>query len=263
MKPVEASARAGRVFLVGAGPGDPGLLTVKAHDLLTAADCVIYDYLVNPEILRIARPKAELLYVGKQGGRRSISQEEINRLLIAKAEEHELVVRLKGGDPFVFGRGGEEALALAEAGISWEVVPGVSSGIAAAAYAGIPVTHRGLSSSVAFLTAHEDPAKAGGGASLGVGADTLVFFMGVSRIAQVAQELCEQGRDPATPVAVIRWGTYEEQEVHVGELRTIAAILAAHDLQPPALIIVGEVVRLREQLNWFASELPAAALQAA
>lgn len=256
--------RPGSVHLVGAGPGDPGLLTVKARDLLAAADCVIYDYLVNPEILRIARPKAELLYVGKQGGRRSISQEEINRLLIAKAGEHDLVVRLKGGDPFVFGRGGEEALALAAAGIAWEVVPGVSSGVAAAAYAGIPITHRGLSSSVAFITAHEDPAKTASGAtSQWGGADTLVFFMGVSRIAQVARDLCDQGRDPGTPVAVIRWGTYEEQEVYVGDLRNIAAILAANDVQPPALIIVGEVVRLRDQLNWFANQFPAAVRQAA
>ncbi|MFN0087678.1 MAG: uroporphyrinogen-III C-methyltransferase [Blastocatellia bacterium] len=256
--------RAGRVYLVGAGPGDPGLLTVKARDLLAEADCVIYDYLVNPEILRIARPKAELLYAGKQGGRRCISQEEINRLLIAKAGEHGLIVRLKGGDPFVFGRGGEEALALAEAGISWEVVPGVSSGIAAAAYAGIPITHRGLSRSVAFITAHEDPAKPASGAPApGNGADTLVIFMGVSRIAEMARELCEQGRDPGTPVAVIRWGTYDEQEVYVGDLRNIAAIIAAEDVQPPALIVVGEVVRLRDRLNWFATHLPACARQAA
>ena len=264
MKPVEA-ARAARVYLVGAGPGDPGLLTVRAHQLLAAADCVIYDYLVNPEILGIARPKAELLYVGKQGGRRCISQEEINHLLVAKAGEHGLVVRLKGGDPFVFGRGGEEALALAEAGIPWEVVPGVSAGVAAAAYAGIPITHRGLSSSVAFVTAHEDPGKPLAGAAMPQwsGADTLVLFMGVARIAQLAEDLCRAGRRPETPVAVVRWGTYEAQEVHVSDLRNIAAVLAERNVQPPALIIVGEVVRLREQLDWFVAAAPGLGRQAA
>lgn len=258
------SAKHAKVYLVGAGPGDPGLLTLKAHELLKSADCVIYDYLVNPEILRFAKTGAELLYVGKQGGHKCITQAEINQLLLRKAAEHRVLVRLKGGDPFVFGRGGEEALALSEAGIEWEVVPGVSSGIAAAAYAGIPITHRGLSSSVAFITAHEDPGKESSSIHWEqLGAETLVFFMGVARIGQIVENLLAQGRSSATPVAVIRWGTYTEQEVYVSDLQHIAALVASHNVKPPALIVVGEVVRLREQLNWFAPQLIEMAEQAA
>lgn len=247
----------GKVYLVGAGPGDPGLLTVKGRDLLVVADCVIYDYLVSPEIVRLARDGAELLFVGKRGGYPCISQDEINRLLVAKAAEHRIVVRLKGGDPFVFGRGGEEAEVLAAAGIAWEVVPGVSAGIAVPAYAGIPVTHRGVSSSVAFITAHEDPKKENATTRWEqLGADTLVFFMGVARIGQLVDELLAHGRSPATPVAVIRWGTRPEQEVYISDLRNIAALLASREVKPPALIVVGEVVRLRERLRWFAESIP-------
>lgn len=242
----------GKVYLVGAGPGDPGLLTVKGRDLLVMADCVIYDYLVSPEIVQLARAGAELLFVGKRGGHPCISQAEINHLLLTKAAEHRLVVRLKGGDPFVFGRGGEEAAVLAAAGIAWEVVPGVSAGIAVPAYAGIPVTQRGVSSSVAFITAHEDPTKEDASSRWEqLGADTLVFFMGVARIGQLVDELLARGRSPATPVAVIRWGTRPEQEVYTSDLRNIAALLASREVKPPALIVVGEVVRLREQLRWF------------
>lgn len=244
----------GKVYLVGAGPGDPGLLTVKGRDLLVVADCVIYDYLVSPEIVQLARDGAELLFVGKRGGHPCISQDEINRLLVAKAAEHRVVVRLKGGDPFVFGRGGEEADVLAAAGIAWEVVPGVSAGIAVPAYAGIPVTQRGISSSVAFITAHEDPTKENSASRWEqLGADTLVFFMGVGRIGQLVDELLAHGRSPATPVAVIRWGTRPEQEVYISDLRNIAALLASREVKPPALIVVGEVVRLRERLHWFGS----------
>jgi uroporphyrinogen III methyltransferase / synthase len=258
------STKRAKVYLVGAGPGDPGLLTLKARDLLGVADCVIYDYLVNPEILRFAKAKAELLYVGKKGGQTCVTQAEINDLLLRKTTEHRVIVRLKGGDPFVFGRGGEEALVLAEAGIAWEVVPGVSSGIAAAAYAGIPITHRGLSSSVAFITAHEDPAKDFSSVRNELlSAETLVFFMGVSRIAQLVEKLLAQGRSPATPVAVIRWGTYEDQEVYVSDLQNIAALVANHKVKPPAIIVVGEVVRLREQLDWFTPRLAEMAEQAA
>lgn len=258
------NAQHAKVYLVGAGPGDPGLLTLKARDLLTVADCVIYDYLVNPEILRFAKAKAELIYAGKQGGQVCIAQAEINQLLLRKAAEHRLIVRLKGGDPFVFGRGGEEALALAEAGIAWEVVPGVSSGIAAAAYAGIPITQRGLSSSVAFITAHEDPAKELSSIRWEqLGAETLVFFMGVARMGQLAENLIAQGRSAATPVAVIRWGTYAKQEVYVSDLQNIAALVASRNVKPPAIIVVGEVVRLREQLNWFTPCLAEAIEEAA
>ncbi len=251
----------GKVYLVGAGPGDPGLLTIKAADLLQAADCVIYDYLVNPEILRYAAPHAEKIYVGKNGGERSWEQGDINQLLIQKANQHRLVVRLKGGDPFVFGRGGEEALALVEAGIEWEVVPGVTAGSSVAAYAGIPVTHRGVSSSVAFVTGHETPGKSQPNIRwehLAKGADTLVFFMGVAQLRDIAEQLIQHGRSAATPVAVMRWGTYNEQEVFVGDLANIAQVIEREQVKAPALIVVGEVVRLREKLNWFTASVAAA-----
>jgi uroporphyrinogen III methyltransferase/synthase len=250
----------GKVYLVGAGPGDPGLLTLRAHELLAAADCVVYDYLVNPAILRYAAPTAEQFYVGKQGGQKCISQGEINQLLIAKAAQHRHVVRLKGGDPFIFGRGGEEALALTAAHVPWEAVPGVSSALGATAYAGIPLTFRGVSSSVAFITAHEDPAKEHSTLhwdQLATGADTLVVFMGVARIQPLVEALLAQGRPAATPVAVIRWGTYAHQEVYVSDLQNIAALVTRQQVKPPALIIVGEVVRLREQLDWFTQQLSA------
>jgi uroporphyrinogen III methyltransferase/synthase len=254
--------QSGRVYLVGAGPGDPGLLTLKARDLLARADCVIYDHLVNPEILAHAPARAELIHVGKHGAGISWTQVEINRLLLDKAREHRVVVRLKGGDPFIFGRGGEEAEVLAKAGIAWEVVPGVSAGASVAAYAGIPVTHRGLSSSVAFVTGHEDPAKAGSAIRwehLALGVDTLVFFMGVARIREIAEQLIRHGRAAATPVAVIRWGTYEHQEIHLSDLAGVAAMVETQRIKSPAIIVVGEVVRLSEQLQWFAPQLIAAA----
>lgn len=244
----------GKVYLVGAGPGDPGLLTLKARDLIAAADCVIYDYLVNPEILKHASPEAELLYVGKRGFGDSWTQSEINTLLLEKAEEHALIVRLKGGDPFIFGRGGEEALLLAEAGIEWEVVPGVTAGSSVAAYAGIPITHRGLSSSVTFVTGHEDPAKSDSAIRwqhLAKGVDTIVFFMGVTRIGEIAAQLIEHGRNAETPVAVVSWGTYDKQETIVGTLASIADTVLRQKLKAPALIVVGEVVQLREKLQWF------------
>ncbi len=244
----------GKVFLVGAGPGDPGLLTLKARDLIAAADCVIYDYLVNPKILEHASSRAELIYVGKRGLESSWTQTEINRLLVEKAREHSAVVRLKGGDPFIFGRGGEEAEVLVDAGIEWEVTPGVSAGSSVAAYAGIPITHRGLSSSVAFVTGHEDPAKPHSAIrweQLATGVDTLVFFMGVARIDEITNQLIRHGRNAETPVAVIRWGTYDHQETYVSTLTDIAALVKRKRIKSPAIIVIGEVVRLREQLQWF------------
>lgn len=244
----------GKVYLVGAGPGDPGLLTLKARDVIAAAGCIIYDYLVNPAILAHARQDAELIYAGKQGGRCALQQETINALLITKASEHSIVVRLKGGDPFVFGRGGEEALALVSAGIAWEVVPGVSAGTAAAAYAGIPVTHRGLSSSVIFVTGHEDPEKSDSSINwphLALGADTLIFFMGVGRLAAIAASLIAHGRAAETPLAVIRWASYEQQQTFVSDLAHAHELATGAEIKPPAIIVVGEVVRLRAQLNWF------------
>lgn len=252
----QSEAGAGKVYLVGAGPGDPGLLTLKAAELLKTADCVIYDYLVNPEILQMVSPRTEKLYVGKQGCGKGWKQEDINRVLLAKAAQHRVIVRLKGGDPFVFGRGGEEAEVLADAGIEWEVVPGVSAGSAVAAYAGIPVTHRGLSSSVAFVTGHETPGKPESAIHwnhLANGVDTIVFFMGVAKIQTIAEQLIQHGRSAITPVAVIRWGTYNEQEVFVSDLANIAALIAREQVKAPALIVVGEVVRLREKLQWFSA----------
>jgi uroporphyrinogen III methyltransferase/synthase len=249
--------RSGKVYLVGAGPGDPGLLTLKARDLIAAADCVIYDYLVNPKILEHSRADAELIYAGKRGlesSQQLWTQAEINRLLVAKANEHAVGVRVKGGDPFIFGRGGEEAEAMADAGIEWEVVPGVSAGSSVAAYAGIPITHRGLSSSVTFVTGHEEPGKSQSAirwGHLANGADTLVFFMGMSRIAEIADQLISNGRDADTPVAVIRWGTYGHQETVVSNLAGVATAVERRKFTSPALIVIGEVVRLRERLQWF------------
>jgi uroporphyrinogen III methyltransferase / synthase len=245
----------GFVYLIGAGPGDPGLLTIKGAKAIAASDIVIYDYLVHPDILSHAKPGAELIYVGKQGGVRSISQEEINRLLITRAAAGLTVARLKGGDPFVFGRGGEEAEALAEAGIEWEVVPGVSSGVAAAAYAGIPITHRDYSSSVSFITGHNGRGKRRppiDWPSVARQADTLVIFMCAGAVAEIAAGLIAGGRPRATPMAVIRWGSYEHQEVYIGTIQD--ALNANRAISSPAIAIVGEVVTLRERLRWFGPE---------
>jgi uroporphyrinogen III methyltransferase / synthase len=244
----------GKIYLVGAGPGDPGLLTIKARDLIAVADCIIYDYLVNPELLAYAPPYAELVYVGKHGKDYTWKQEEINRLLVEKAGKYKLVVRLKGGDPFIFGRGAEEAEALVDAGIEWEVVPGVSAGSAVAAYAGIPITHRGLSSSVAFVTGHEDPHKLRSSIhweELAQSVDTLVFFMGIGRVNEISEQLILHGRSKETPVAVIRWGTYNFQETHISTLSDVANTIKSKAIESPALIVIGEVVRLREKLQWF------------
>jgi uroporphyrinogen III methyltransferase / synthase len=246
----------GKVYLVGAGPGDPDLLTIKARDLIAAAGCVVYDHLVNPEILRHAAPEAELIYAGKRRGKCAMRQETINALLVTKATEHDIVVRLKGGDPFIFGRGGEEALALVSAGVPWEVVPGVSAGAAVAAYVGIPITHRGLGSSVAFVTGHEDPAKTESSVDwerLALGVDTLVIFMGLGGAREIAERLLAHGRGVETPAAVICWGTYEHQECHVTTLAELAHLIESRGVTSPAIIVIGEVVRLREKLNCFGS----------
>lgn len=247
----------GKVYLVGAGPGDPGLLTIKGRDVLAEADCVIYDYLINPAIVGYAPSTAEKIYVGKRSGGFSWRQEDINRLLLDKARQYRTIVRLKGGDPFVFGRGGEEALALVEAGIKWEIVPGVSAGAAVAAYAGIPITHRGLSSSVSFVTGHEDPAKTVSAIEwhhLANGAGTLVIFMGVAKIGEIVGCLIKHGRPAETPVAVIRRGTNISQQVWVSNLAHVESLAQREKITSPALIVIGEVVRLRERLQWFALE---------
>lgn len=243
----------GRVYIIGAGPGDPELITAKAIRCLKEADVVIHDYLVGREILRHASPSARFIYAGKQGGDHTLSQEEINRRLVVEARSGRTVARLKGGDPFIFGRGGEEAEELARAGIPFEIIPGVTSAIAVPAYAGIPLTHRGLTSTLAFVTGHEDPTKPESDidwpalAKIG----TLVFLMGVKNLPEIAARLVGQGRDPATPAALIRWGTTPDQATLTGTLADIAARARAEGFRPPAILVVGEVVGLRGRMNWF------------
>lgn len=248
----------GKVYLVGAGPGDPDLLTIRARDLIEKADCVIYDYLVNPKVLSHARNVVELIDVGKRGTEVTWTQGEINKLLVEKTATYDTVVRLKGGDPFVFGRGAEEAQYLNANGVEWEVVPGVSSGIGVPAYAGIPVTHRSLSSSVAFITGHEDPSKNESSIHwehLSKAVDTIVVFMGVGRIAEIASQLMTHGKSGETPVAVIRWGSYEDQQTWVTTLDDVASLVERAQIKAPSIIVVGDVVKLRSELNWFESHL--------
>jgi uroporphyrinogen III methyltransferase/synthase len=244
----------GKVYLVGAGPGDPGLLTLKGKACIEEADVVVYDYLANRAFLEHAKSGAERIYVGKQGGRHTMNQEDINRLIVDKAKAGLNVVRLKGGDPFIFGRGGEEAQELARWGVPFEVVPGVTSAIAVPAYAGIPLTHRDFTSTVAFVTGHEDPSKEESDIDwdrLATGVGTLVFLMGVGNLPRIAESLMEHGRSPETPVAVIRQGTGPEQKTIVGTLKDIAGQVQRQGLKPPAIIVVGEIVKLREELSWF------------
>ena len=244
----------GKVYLVGAGPGDPGLLTLRAARLLADADSVVYDRLIHPEVLTHARPRARLLFVGKEGGGESVPQEEINALLVAQARLGRRVVRLKGGDPFVFGRGAEEALALEAAGIPYEVVPGVSSGVAAPAVAGIPVTHRGVSGAVTFATGHR-AGQAPDWAHL-AGAQTLVLFMAGSRLEEATGALIAAGRAPHTPAALVEAGTWEHQRVVEAPLGDIAARGREASVGSPALLVVGEVVSLRSQLRSLAASRP-------
>jgi uroporphyrinogen III methyltransferase/synthase len=244
----------GKVYLVGAGPREPDLVTVRAVECLKKADVVIYDFLAAPELLKLVPEGAETIYVGKKGGSHTLSQDRINEVIVARAKQGRTIVRLKGGDPFIFGRGGEEAEVLAEAGIPFEVVPGVTSAVAAPAYAGIPLTHRLYTSSVAFVTGHEDPTKKQSSidwSKLATGVGTLVFLMGVKNLANIAEKLMAAGRDPKTPVALVRWGTTPQQTTVVGTLDTIVAKVQAAGLKPPATIVVGEVIKLRDTLNWF------------
>jgi len=248
--------KTGKVYLVGAGPGDPKLLTLRGKECLEQADVVLYDYLANPILLEHARPEAERIYVGRRGRGEYGDQQEINRLMIEHARAGRVVVRLKGGDPFVFGRGGEEAEAVAEAGLPFEVVPGVTAALAAPAYAGIPVTHRTLASSVAFVTGHEDPMKPSPTVEwdrLASTTGTVVFLMGMKNLPSIVAHLTASGRPVSTPVALIRWGTRAEQQTIIGTLADIVKKAEAVRLEPPTVIVVGEVVRLREKLNWFES----------
>jgi uroporphyrinogen III methyltransferase/synthase len=246
----------GIVYLVGAGPGDPGLLTIRARELLRSCDDVVYDALVNEEMLttELGGRDAERHFVGKRGGGASARQDEIDALLVRLARDGRRVVRLKGGDPFVFGRGGEEAQALARAGIEFEVVPGVSAGIAAPAYAGIPVTHRTVATAVTFVTGHEDPEKDASGTdwrALARSSATLVLYMGVRTLSDVVRELLAGGRGADTPAAVIERATYPSQRVVTGTLSTIAERARDASVVAPAITIVGDVVRLREEIEWF------------
>lgn len=244
----------GKVYLVGAGPGDPGLMTVKGLKYLQSADVIIYDALVCEQILTETRPDVELIYVGKTCNHHMMEQDQINALLVQKAQENKGVVRLKGGDPFVFGRGGEEIEALAAHGIPFEVVPGISAGVAVPAYAGIPVTHRKFASSFALVTGHEDPTKSRSNIAwdkVATGVDTLVFFMGLHNLRQIVDELIKQGKSPTTPVALIQEGTRPSQNTLTGTLENIVSLAEERAIKPPAIIVVGEVVRLRDTARWF------------
>jgi len=241
----------GKVYLVGSGPGDPGLMTVKAKTLVECADVVVFDALVSDPILNWIGPQAEKIYAGKRKDRHSLSQEEITQLLLEKSREHAVVVRLKGGDPFVFGRGGEEMSELLAAGVPVEVVPGITAGIAAPAYAGIPVTHRGYSSSVTFVTGHESAGKYRPKVNWGAiaqASETIVVYMGVHNLPNITQALITAGLDKATPIALIRWGTRPEQTELIGSLASITAQVKKTGFQAPAIAVIGKVVELHTLL---------------
>ena len=248
-------AKPGTVYLVGAGPGDPGLLTVRAGELLSRADLVLYDALCNPALLAQAPAGAETIYVGKRSAEHAIPQEELNQLLVEKANEGKMIVRLKGGDPFVFGRGGEEAQELAAAGVPFEIVPGISSSVAAPAYAGIPVTHRDHCSSYTIITGHERPEKGGESAidwaNLAGHPGTKIVLMGVERLPQIAKQLIDHGMAGDTPVALVRWGTTGRHETLTGQLDSIGEAIQKAGFKAPAVTIIGTVVNLRKELSWF------------
>lgn len=242
----------GKVYLVGAGPGDPKLITVYGMECVRKADVILYDHLANKALLQYAKKEAELIFCGKLPGKHHIIQENIHQLLVEKASEGKTVIRLKGGDPCVFGRGGEEAEILAEHGIDYEIVPGITSGIAAPEYAGIPVTHRDYASSFAIVTGHghTDKADSLNWQALAQGIDTIAFYMGIGNLGYICQKLIENGKNPETPVAVIQWGTMEKQKTVTGDLIRIEKKVVAEEVTHPAIILVGEVVRLRNKIKW-------------
>ncbi|MBF2049278.1 MAG: uroporphyrinogen-III C-methyltransferase [Elainella sp. C42_A2020_010] len=242
----------GKVYLIGAGPGDPGLITLKGKTLLECADVVIYDALVSSPILAMINPQAEQINAGKRRGRHSLHQEEITQLLIEKVQTHAVVVRLKGGDPFVFGRGGEEMEDLIQAGVPVEVVPGITSGIAAPAYAGIPLTHRSHSSSVTFVTGHESAGKyrpVVNWQAIAHSSETIVVYMGIHNLSHIVEQLCLAGLSPETPIALVRWGTRPEQEELIGTLATIGQQMEAVGFKAPAIAVIGSVVKLHAVLS--------------
>ncbi|MDF5723251.1 MAG: uroporphyrinogen-III C-methyltransferase [Rhizonema sp. PD37] len=242
----------GKVYLVGAGPGDPGLMTLKGKGLLECANVVIYDALVSPAILLMINPQAEKINAGKRRGRHSMMQDETTQILIDKAQDHAIVVRLKGGDPFIFGRGGEEMEELLKAGISVEVVPGITSGIAAPAYAGIPLTHRLYSSSVTFVTGHESSGKycpTVNWNAIAHGSETIVIYMGIHNLLYIVEQLTNAGLSLETPIALIRWGTRPDQEELIGTLGTIALQVEVTEFGAPAIVVIGRVVNMHSTLS--------------
>ncbi len=249
----EAHAASGRVYLVGAGPGDPGLLTARALELIARADVILYDRLIPESALDGAREDAELLFAGKRGGGESVAQQQTEALMLSRAREGKSVVRLKGGDPFVFGRGGEEALMLREASIDFEVVSGVTAGVAALAYAGIPVTHRGLATAVAFVTGRTGDDRELDWSALAAFPGTLVFYMGVQRLAQIAGSLIEAGRDPHEPAAVVEQGTLPTQRIVTATLQTIGQHARREGIGSPSITVIGAVAELSQQLAWAAA----------
>lgn len=244
----------GKVYLVGAGPGDPGLLSIKALKILEKANVVIYDRLITKVILQLIPKKAEKIYVGKRSGKHSISQDKINEILIREARKGKVVVRLKGGDPFLFGRGGEEVQELRKSGIQFEVVPGVTSALAAPTYAGIPLTHRKYASSLAIVTGHEDSTKPENRVKwekLSTSVDTIVVLMGIKNLENIVKRLLNGGRDPQTSIAIIERGTTTNQRTTIGTLSNIAQKASQRKVKPPAIIIIGDVVKLQKELFWF------------
>lgn len=255
MEEQDNRSKKGKVYLVGAGPGDPGLITMRGKYLIEKAEVIVYDYLASKKLLRYVPDGAQFVYAGKRGGvKHTHTQEEINQMLVDFAHEGKTVVRLKGGDPFIFGRGGEELETLAANNVDFEVVPGVTSATAAATYAGIPITHRGYTATVAFITGHEDPTKESSNidwSKIATGIGTIVVYMGIKNLPNIVKNLITHGRSPETPVAVVRWASTPEQKSVVGTLETIADVVADAEIKPPALIVIGEVVNLRNTIDWF------------
>jgi len=249
------TVKKGKAYLVGAGPGDPGLITVRGREILQKAEVIIYDYLAGKKLLDYVPVDAEFIYAGKKGGvKHTHTQEEINQMLVDRVRSGKRVVRLKGGDPFIFGRGGEELEELVKAGLAFEAVPGVTSASAAATFAGVPITHRNCTSSVAFITGHEDPNRAESRIAwdkISTGVGTLVFYMGIKNLPSITANLIKHGRDPQTPVAVVRWASMPYQQSVVGTLENIAERVLEQGIKPPALTIVGDVVKYRDSLNWY------------
>jgi len=254
MSKSSASPSPGICYLVGAGPGDPGLLTIKGKECIEAADVLVYDYLCNPELLRHAKPGTERMYVGKKAKDHTLTQDQINELIVKLTREGKVVTRLKGGDPVLFGRGAEEAAELAEAGVAFEIVPGITSAIAGPAYAGIPVTHRDHCSQLTIFTGHEDPTKEETSldyAKLAKADGTKVFLMGVERMEEITGKFIENGADPETPMALVRWATHGRQQTLIGTLGTMATKVKEAGFKAPAVAVVGDVVTERKNINWF------------